>query len=113
MSKQYDTTNQLTQLILQTGKLRPRKGELPTIRQVVSGIKTSFLISGSLRQFTFSVFHTKHKDVGIYFYYNKIQGCINNLKLKVNPFILHMEIVVKGIWGSGPVPKIWNPAWPM
>lgn len=42
-----------------------------------------------------------------YFYYNKNQGCINTVKLKVNPPSLHMEIVAKGSLGRDPVDPEW------
>lgn len=43
-----------------------------------------------------------------YFYDNKNQGLINNLKLIVNPLI-HMEIMARGSWGSATVHKTQNP----
>lgn len=38
-----------------------------------------------------------------YLHYSKSQGFINNLKLKVNPLILRLEIVANGGRGSDPV----------
>ena len=50
-------------------------------------------------------------DIVFQFYYYQ-KKARNNLKLKLNPFILHMETVVKGSWGCDPVPKTRNPEWP-